>query len=87
MATYQGQELDGYVDPFPGLRNTDRVEIKCGVCDGTGKMAVTNPRTGRAYKRRFVCFMCSGAGKFVRTVQSQRRLAMHNAARRKSTAA
>lgn len=87
MAIYQGQQLGGYVDPFPGKKNSDRVELKCGCCDGSGRMTVINPRTGQPYKRKFICAWCRGAGKFIRTVQSQRRLAMHNAARRAKDAA
>jgi phage/plasmid primase-like uncharacterized protein len=77
MAKFKGVELATYVDPFPGMKNTDKVQVTCGNCDGTGEYQAPSGyswvRNGRSTTW---CFKCGGDGHVMRGVQSQRRLAL-----------
>lgn len=82
MTKFKGVELATYVDPFPGRKNTDKVQVTCGNCGGDGVYhapsgyVIRNPRTGGNFRG---CFACSGYGYVMRGVQSQRRAAMQAA--------
>lgn len=75
MTKFKGVELQTYVDPFPGMKNTDKVRVEC--C-GDG---IYHAPSGYSWSRggetaRTYCFACGGAGYVMRGVQSQRRRAM-----------
>lgn len=79
MTKFKGVELTTYVDPFPGLKNTDKVQVECGCAGGvyTGPSHISWNIAGRG--QNTYCFQCNGAGVITRGVQSQRRRAMQDA--------
>lgn len=61
-----------YVDPFPGLKGSDRVSDTCGRCSGTGYVGWGNLTVNLGGKSGRVCFPCTGTGKLSRLVSSAR---------------
>lgn len=69
----KANELPGYVDPFPGLRGSDRVAVACGRCGGTGVYAgPTNVTFHNGRHADRWCFDCNGSGKDSILVSSAR---------------
>lgn len=75
-------EMQKYVDPFPGMEETAKVEERCGRCGGSGVLSMYfHIEQGR-------CFGCGGAGRWeteIRVLRNRerRRVARINAQIRK----
>ncbi len=66
-----------YVDPYPGMKGSDRVVDSCGKCAGTG--LYTAPTSVVDGEGRPYCFDCGGTGTRSRLVSSARATARAHA--------
>ena len=79
----QNPNLPTYVDPYPGRKGSERVEVPCGRCGGTGIYhGPTNARWNNGRYSDAWCFACDGSKTTTVLVSSERAAARAEVRRR-----